>query len=338
MTRTLLLVGFCSLGLAQSGAISSAPADWRFAHPDADMKISVNFQTVLKSEAFIKGFEQSQALKKGNAQGKDNGVQVELVMGLLRTVDRVSVSAHQKAPNDMDVLAEVTGSFDPQLIAGFFPSTGKSQVKSVGPHTILIGEGDSFTQAVARMAGPASANEAAADEAGHDLWIEGSAAFLAKQSGQPLPPMLQSVRGFAMGLTLSESPVFDLVLNAADDSGAGQILTMLQAMAPLLTASPATASAAKGLTFKQDGTKVRARFVMPPEMVTMLQQQAVSAANGATSGAGGLAQLAPLLGSFGIGGGSSPKPVPAAPPPPQNGGKIMIYGLDDGPKQLPGPK
>jgi hypothetical protein len=49
------------------------------------------------------------------------------------------------------------------------------------------------------------------------------------------------------------------------------------------------------------------------------------------------AQLAPLLGSFGIGGASA-KPVPPAPPPPRNGGTVRIYGLDDGTKEFAAPK
>lgn len=328
MTRALLLLSFCSLGIAQSPA--SSGIDWRFAQPNADVKLSVNLQALLKSDAVAKAIEQ------GKAQAKGNAAQVEMALAMLRTIDRVSVSARQKAPNDMDVLAEVTGSFDPQLIAGMFPSAGKSQVKVIGPHTILIGEGDSFTQALARMNGPAA--PAVSDDAAgsSDIWIEGDAAMLAQQSGQPVPPMLKGLRGFALGLTLSDAPVVNLVLSAADEAGAASMLKTLQALTPLLAAAPNTAAVTKALSLTQDGSKLRMHMVVPPEMLAMLQQQATSAANGGTLPA----QLAPLLGSFGLGGAaSSPKPpVRAAEAPPQNGGKIMIYGLDDGTKELPGPK
>lgn len=325
MTRALFLLSFCSFAIAQTPA--SSVTDWRFAHPDADMKISVNVQALLKSDAIAKAIEQ------GKTQAKDNAMQIQMAVAMLQTVDRLSVSLHQKAPNDADVLAQITGSFDPQFIAGMFPSAGNGQVKVVGPHTILIGEGESFTQAVARMSG--SAAPASGDELEQsDIWIQVSGAMLAQQAGQQGSPLLKDLRGVSLGLTLGETPVVNVALTAADAAGAATILGTLQAMTPLLAASPASAAAAKGLIFTQDGSSVRVRLKVPPEVLAMLQQQAASAAN---SGGGFPAQLAPLLGSFGI-GGSSAKPVPAAPPPPRNGGAVRIYGLDDGTKEFAAPK
>jgi hypothetical protein len=88
---------------------------------------------------------------------------------------------------------------------------------------------------------------------------------------------------------------------------------------------------------------VRMHMVIPPELVAMAQQQAMAASAGLP------AQLAPLLGGLGIGGSaaasksaagpkpaSSPKPAAVATEPPaQNGGKVKIYGLDDGTKEIP---
>jgi hypothetical protein len=73
-------------------------------------------------------------------------------------------------------------------------------------------------------------------------------------------------------------------------------------------------------------------FVVPPELIAFGQQMAQQQA----AASGGLpAQLLPLLGTLGLGRA----PAAAAPaPPPQNGGKIVIYGLDDGPKEIPPPK
>lgn len=335
MTRSLLLLGFCSLAMAQSPApgltpFSSSPVDWRFAQPDADMKIGINFQALLKSDAVAKAIEQ------GKAQAKDNAAQIDFALAMLRTIDRVSVSAHQQNTNDMDVLAEVTGSFDPQLITGFFPSTGKSQVKAVGPHTLLIGEGDSFAHAVERMSG-APAPTPTNDLQQSDIWIQADAKMFAQQSAQPMPPMLQNLRGLAMGLTLSESPVVDLILNTTDDAAANGLLQTLQLMSgPMLAAaSPQLASVGKALTFKQDGSNLRMHLVVPPEALAMLQQQAASAGDGI------LSQIAPMMGGLGIGGAAastSKPPVHSAEPPPQNGGKIKIYGLDDGTKEISAPK
>jgi hypothetical protein len=322
VTRALLLLSFCSLGIAQTPA--SSGNDWRFAHPDADMKMSVNVQALLKSPAIINAIEQ------GKAQAKDNAMQIQMALAMLQTIDRLSVSLRQKAPNDADVLAQVTGSFDAQFIAGMFPSAGKSQVKVVGPHAILIGEGDSFTQAEARMNG--SAAPASGDELDQsDIWIQVSAAMLAQQASQA-SRMMEGVRWLSMGLTLSQPPVVNLVLSTTDDAGAAAMLKTIQAMTPMLAAYPATAAVAKDLMLTQDGSRLRIHFVVPPELQTEIQQQAASVAN----------NISPMLGTFGLGGASaSPsKPVraPAPPPPAQNGGTVRIYGLDDGTKEFAAPK
>jgi hypothetical protein len=316
-------------------AQASAPADWRFAHPNADMKVSVNFQALLKSDAVAKAMEQVKA------QAKDNAAQIDLVMGMLRTIDRVSVSAVQKAPNDMDVLAEVSGSFDPQLIAGFFPSNGKSQVKVVAPHTILIGDGDSFTAAVARLNGPAPA-EAVGGLPQSDIWIEAGVEFLAKQSGQAMPPMLQDLRGFAVGLTLADSPVVDVVLTASGEEGARKLLGTMKIMNAAAAGQPSVGDLTKNISLEQDGSRVKMHAVIPPEIVAMIQDQAKSAMAGGSVPTG----LAPLLSTLGLGGGIAGSPASrpragtaAAPPAPaQNGGTIKIYGLDDGTKEIQAPK
>ena len=62
----------------------------------------------------------------------------------------LAISSRQTG-KDQDVLVLVTGSFDPYSIQALFPSRGASQVKQLGPRMILIGEGESFAQAVERM-------------------------------------------------------------------------------------------------------------------------------------------------------------------------------------------
>lgn len=341
MTRSLVFVVFCSLAMAQSPASSPAAsfhsvaaADWRFADPDADMKIGINLQALLNSDVFKKGIAQAEA------QNKDSATQVNMVLGMLRTVDRISISARQKAPNDMDVLAEVTGSFDPNFVTALFPSAGKNQVKVVADHTLLIGEGDSFAQALSRMNGSGKPVPGGELEQS-DVWIQASAAMIQKQADQQQQtlPIFKDLRGFAVGLTFADAPVVNMVLTSANDAAAGTMLTTLQAMLPLLASSPQSAAITKNLKLSQDGSSLRMRLTIPPEMMAMIQQQALSAAG---DGSGVPSQLAPFLGSFGLGpaqakSGSSALPPsdPAASAPAQGGGSIKIYGLDGGPKEIP---
>ena len=321
------LLAFCSLALAQSPTDSAPvpqPVDFRFAHPDADIKMNLNLQAFLNSPMIAK------AITDSAGQAKDNAMQIQMVLGMLRTVDRISVSARQKGAKDMDVLVQVTGSFDSQLIAGLFPSTGTSKVKVVGPHTLLIGEGDSFAAAEGRLSGPAIQDD---ELEGSDLWISVGSDFLAKQTKQlgnaqamPLPGM----QGISMGVNLAgDAPEINMLLTAIDEAGAGEILKTLQAATgQMMLANPAAGAAAKALSLKQDGARLRMHYVMPPEMIAFGQQLArQQAASGALP-----AQLAPLLGMFGMGGAAKSPSTPAQTPP--NDGTIKIYGLDGGPQEI----
>ena len=299
----LLIIGFACIGLAQ------AQADWRFAHPNADVRMSVNVQAVLKAPAV------TQALKQ---QGKEQPPQVQLILGLLSSVDRISISARQNGKDlkDSDVLVLVTGSFDPPAIQSLFPSKGAGQVKQVGPHAILVGEGASFAQAVQRMAGAAA--ERPADELDQsDIWIAGSSALMASQQTAPIPPALKAMRMFSFGMNLGDSPEINVVLGAVDSPGAAQMLSAIREM---------LGPSGKALEAKLDGAKVRMHVVLPPELMRFAQSQAAS---------GSLSeQLQPFMGMLGLPGSSGSAAPAKAPAPPSNGGKIMIYGLDDGPREV----
>jgi hypothetical protein len=344
VARTLILLGFCSLALAQS----QPGVDWRFAHPDADMKMSLNVQALVNSPSVTKAIEQAKS------PAKDNATQIQFALALLQTFDRISVSVRQKTPlagkalagkpaADMDVLVQVTGTFDPQLMAGLFPSTGASKVKVVGPHTLLIGEGDSFARAAERIA--AGAPEGGDELEQSDFWVAANYAFLAQQANgakQPLPPLFQSLRDVSIGLNFGglhsgEAPEVNLLLTASGAAGAGEILKTFQdAVVQLAQATPMASAAAKALNMKQEGSVIRLHFVVPPELVAFGQQVAQQQA----AASGGLpAQLLPLLGTLGLGQSNAAAPAATPmPPPPQNGGKIVIYGLDDGPKEIVLPK
>lgn len=319
MTRTLLALSFCAHAIAQS-----APVDWRFAHPNADVKMTVDVQALLKCDAVTKAIEQFKA------QPNANPAQIELGLAIARSIDRIAISARQPSSTDTDALVMVSGSFDPSLITGFFPSTGKSKVKAIGPHTILIGEGDSFAGAVERISGTPAVE--AADPDPSDIWIEVSGAVIAKQAGQPGLPMLQGLRNVAIGLKLNDPPEFNIALTAADEAASGELVnTLQQAILAAPLAFPALGSAGKALSVKQDGSNVRVHFVVPPELLALAQQQAQSANLPP--------QFAPLLSAFGVSpkGPAQPDVAPRAAQP-KNDGKVKIFGLDGGPKEIPAPK
>jgi hypothetical protein len=217
------------------------------------------------------------------------------------------------------------------LIAGFFPSTGTSKVKVVGPHTLLIGEGDSFAAAEGRLNGPTILGD---ELEGSDLWLSMGSDFLArqmKQQGAQQAMALPGMRAVSMGFNLGtgDAPEINMLLTAIDEAGAGEILKALQtAMGQMALATPTAGGGVKALSLKQEGAKVRMHYVIPPEMMALGQQLArQQAASGALP-----AQLAPLLGMFGMGGAAKAPSTPAQTPP--NDGVIKIYGLDGGPKVI----
>lgn len=263
--------GLLSLGLACLGFVQAQP-DWRFAHPNADMRISFNVQTLLKAPSVIEALHSNQ-----------NQAETQLVVGFLSSIDRISVSSRETG-KDSDVLVLVTGNFDSSSIQSMFPSSGTSQVKQVGPHAVLIGEAASFSEAVQRMAGEAPAGTRDELEQS-DIWVAGSSDLIYPQQGSPAPPALKAMRTFSLGLNLGDSPEINVALNAIDADGAAQILSALrEIMGPL----------GQALDAKQGGPKVRLHFPLPPEIIRMAQAQALS---------GSLPeQLQPLMGLLGLAG------------------------------------
>lgn len=325
-----------ALGFGQTGT------DWRFAHPDADLRVSLNIQAVIKSEPV------AAALKKAEeGTTKEQTAQIQMVMGILSSIDRIAISARQKpssskpakaaaaattaasAAADSDALVWVTGSFDPKIVLGLFPSTGTSKVQQVGPHSILIGEGDSFARAVQRISGQAAS--APSDElADSDLWIAGDTAMMASQATQPSPFSLQDLKRFSLGVNFKASPEVNLNLTAADDAGAGRMMGQMQVLMALAGTAPQAAAVKQMLQFKQEGSSVKLHMVIPPEVLQMAETMASQSGTGSNS----MQQIQPLLGLLGLsspGGQSKPATEPPAPKP---SGNIVVYGLDDGPRVI----
>jgi hypothetical protein len=207
-------------------------------------------------------------------------------------------------------------------------------VRAVGSHTVLIGDGASFTAALRRMSGAAASPRGLDDElAGSDIWISGDANLMnqtaARRTVGAAPPVLQSLRAFSLGLNLGASPELSLVLRAANADAAGKMMAMLDQLQAQLKTSPQAAIVQNALDIRREGTRLRIHFVVPAEVMQMAQAQVAS---GALS-----AQMQPLLRLMGLGstaGTPATAVDPQTPPPPANGGKIMIYGLDGGPREV----
>ena len=316
---------------------AQAQTDWRFSHPDADFRASVNLQALMKSPVV------QQALKQVEEKGGQNANQVKFAVNLLSSIDRVSISAKQKpgavkpAANaspaaDADVLILISGSFDPQTIKALVPANGNMQIQVAGQNSLLIGERASLNGAVARLGSKAS-GPAFGELEQSDLWFWGGPGLF-KTTAQP-PPEFKSLRGFSMGMNLTESPEANLILTAANTAGASEILTAVHELIQKSADSPEKmALLDKALTTTQEGSQVRFRWVTPPELMQAMKAAQEQAASGQLGGEVP-PQLQGLLSLFGVGGGpAAAAPAAAQPKPPANGGKIVIYGLEDGPHEV----
>jgi hypothetical protein len=330
--------------LLATGVHAQVPAtDWRFAHPDADIRASINVQTLLKSPMIATLKEQAP---------KETQAQINMGLAMPSSIDRVSISARQPdlqgaglsqaggigVASTSDALVLISGSFDAQFLQSML-GAGGPQVKQVDPHTVLVGQGPSFTQALARLAGTAAAASKDDELEPSDLFIEGDLTRLSQQQGQPTPAPLQNVRRFSFGMNIGESVDFRLTLTAAEPSDVQLLIkTFHDAMAQAGTTPEMANMVAKAMDMRQDGAKLRVHFVPPPEMIKAAQEAASSGGDPT----GSLASLQPLFNMLGMGGGTpagpAATPAKSPEPPPSNGGKIMIYGLDDGPKEVKAPK
>ena len=117
---------------------------------------------------------------------------------------------------DPDVLALVTGVVDDAIVGAITQgkAQGKTEVRRIDANTLLVGEGQSLDDAVARMSKPATGLQARALDrskalADHDLWIAGTIPEIPNMT----IPMLDSLRGLALGISLQS----DLRLEVALD-------------------------------------------------------------------------------------------------------------------------
>jgi hypothetical protein len=347
----------CVAVFAATLGFGQASTDWRFAHPDADFRLSLNFQALMKSPMVTAGLKKAQ-----EGSTKEQVAQMQMIVGMLSSVDRISISARQlptppagakpaaaaPAPKraaaatpappptnpaaNSDVLVLVSGSFDPALVQSFFPSTGTSQVKPVGDHAVLIGDGASFTKALQRMSG--SAVQMPPDELSqNDLWLSGNASLMS-QSSPATATAFNDIKAFSLGVNFTESPEANLSLTAGSSDAAARVMAEIQIALAATSTNPQAAMMTKLLQFNQDGSRIRMHMSIPPEVMQMAQTLATQNVGGANS----LSSI-PFLGLLGLSGAApgpavTPAAAPTPAPQPKPSGDIVIYGLEGGPKVI----
>jgi|GEM_PF-2355807 len=325
--RSLALVSCLLIGSATFAQVPAQPSqDWRFAHPGATLVGGFRVKAVLDSP--LVNTLITQATAKDPSAGAMVGMMRSAIGGV--TEIRFSVLDMGKGQNP-DVLALVTGVVDDAMASALVQGKGqgKTTVHRIDANTLLLGEGQSLEEAVARLSKPATGLQARALDrskavGNHDFWLAGTLPELPAMS----IPMLNSLRGLALGISLQN----DLRVEVALDMDSAKMAEDLVSSARRSQAQQPGLGAA--LQSEVEGSTARFRFAMPGDQLVQAVQQGM--ANGGAQ--------SPLSGIFGSSLGSdalptfkSSAPKPDAPADPK--GTIKIYGLDEGTREIkPAPR
>ena len=323
--RSLVLI---STLLAGSAAFAQAPVtqaqsqDWRFAHPGATLVGGFRIKAVLDSPLVNK------LIAEATAKDPSTGMVVGLVRSAVGGVTEVRFSVRDMGKGkDPDVLALVTGQLDEAMVAAM--AKGKAGVHRVDANTVLLGEGQSLEDAVARLSKPATGLQVRALDrrkalGNNDLWIAGT--MPESLPVNPMLPMLDSLRGLALGMSLQS----DLNIEVGLDMDSAKAAEDLVSLARRAQAQQPGVGAA--LQMDVDGSTARFRMMLPGDQVLQAAKQGMDQGAGASS---------PLAGLFGMSAGSSPLPTfksgtpePAAQPKSKQG-TVKIYGLEEGTREIP---
>lgn len=304
-----LLICFVTSGLLAQ----ESSQDWRFAHPGATLVGGFRLKATLDSPLV------NALIAQATAKDPSAGPMVAMMKAALSGVTEVRFSVRDMGKGkDPDVLALVSGVLDDTTANALMAPKTKTTLHRIDANTVLMGQGQSLEDALDRMRKPAVALQDRALDRGkaiahHDLWMAGSLPAM------PMTfPVLDSLRGLAFGLTMQKDLNVEVAVEMATPKMAEDLVSSArksQAQQP--------ASVGAALHSEVDGSTARFQVVMEGD-------QLLQAARQAMEGNTGSSPLAALLG-----GSSSPAPqfAESTPAKPKRD-TIMIYGLEDGPREI----
>lgn len=191
---------------------------------------------------------------------------------------------------------------------------GKFQVRRLDPETVLLGDAPALARAVRRLTLPAPARDSAVVAQAkqlsqhRDFWIAGSMPSL------PQTALVGgTIRSLSLGINLQSDLNVDLNVEATSPQMAADL-------AAKMNTSQAQLPPGASMTADVRGSQVHAQLAVPGEEI--VKAIASSAGTIAQRIREGLAQQ---------GFGPAAAATPQQPPAPK---KIVIYGLDEGPKEI----
>ncbi|MEP6535168.1 MAG: hypothetical protein ABJF23_07625 [Bryobacteraceae bacterium] len=290
--------------------VSPAPAmivlgepDWRFAHPRADLLGSINVTGLIRSPLV------RMLLTELSSSGGLTAADVGSALSRASEIEKFSISVRAK-----DILVLMTGTLD--SLESLAKPGGNMSFHRVSADSILVGTEPSLSEAMRRLASPATPPLGLAVRAKeltrrNDFWLTGSPAFLAafgnKTSGA-------TIRDFTFSLLLRDPLRLDMVLNTLTAADAQRMFTLYQ--------QNTRGKAGPG---QQSATVEGAAIHL---VYTLQETEARAGLREFLSSAGGK-QIGALLAAGKQGGRES------APASAESTGKVVIHGLEGGPREIP---
>ncbi len=290
--------------------------DWRFAHPNPTFLASINIGTLMRS-ALMDAIWKRGAEQAGSAV---SAADIEKARAFFADVDRICISIRPGAKGQADGLILFTGRFENDPLTALLQSAKGVTWRRIDASSILLGQEASLASALRRLAAPPSGLPAnglfqkAKDLMDNDIWITGAPGLQAGASDA-----MGGIRNFSLGVSYQRDFRMDLAMESATAQGVEQILAAYGQAQVEMTKSPEKRTLWEQVSRyvhveRPSATGVRFTvYVAESEMNPKFTQG-----------------IAALIGS-GSGAGEAPANSPAAP----ERKSVVIYGLDDEPRDVP---
>ncbi len=324
---------------ARTPVSEMALQDWRFSHQAPAMLVSINMASLLQSPMWASLFSE---LGVGGANLQTAAI--DNVRSALGDIGQILVSISANGTKNPSVLMLARGNMDSPAGAWLRSNPG-TQIKRIDPITTLIGEGSSLEFANMRMQSKAPRTtfnplqQTATREAlKYDAWIGldprqltsmASSLGASKMGGGPNPAlaMLGNLRAISVGLYVRDQLRMEAVLETSSPDMAARMLAAYQE-------SEAKAKAGRDQSEGQIWAVVEGSNLRFTEIVDASHLKSATTMDPAVAQMIG-PQIASLIQTL---AGSKPAQSASAAAPPKaspSSGKIVIQGLDGGPKELP---
>ena len=340
--------------LVLAGAVSAAAQTnaWELSQPGAKLLMGIDLKS-LRESAVGQSIREQMKAQPGSpgVQGPFQAPIQAMALGLLEQIDRVFLSSpanvSASAKNNPPFLLAVEGRFPMADLKPFLQGasrryrtaevyrTSKTDTTSVAlleGGTLLLGDEKSVLAAIdrrGRALPPASAllGRAQALASTHDFWVIADGPLSKFQPantglGNPLASPLASqlasqIKGIDMGLSVRDGFQFELSVATESDAMAAQIAQLLSAqiqMAMLAQANrPEAAEMARKLQIGAEGNRMRVNIALTKDEFEQ--------------------QLRTVQAARAMAGTPTPQPAPRQTKP-ATPGKIVIYGLEGGPREI----